>query len=87
MWMYTHGALLSLSNLLVVMSTVLFAMGFYRPMAPLLGRTVPVHEVAKSEDAPFQKLVFMTVDALRRLVPSQQCRRSSIDIANPHTKE
>ncbi|OGM39853.1 hypothetical protein ABOM_011448 [Aspergillus bombycis] len=58
-------ALLLLSNAFILVSTIVFAAGLFRPIPPSSGSAVLVGDGAISEVAPFQKVVFMIVDALR----------------------
>lgn len=59
--------LLVVANLLIPLSIVTFATGFfpYKPFLPGLAEYEPL-EYGAPPDAPFDKLVFMVVDALRR---------------------
>lgn len=63
----TSTVLLVIANLLIPLSIVLFAVGFFphKPVLPGLAVFEPL-EYGPPPDAPFDKLVFMVVDALRR---------------------
>lgn len=60
--------LLITANLLVPLSILVFASGFfpYKPFLPGLAEYEPL-EFGPPPKGPFDKLVFMVVDALRRL--------------------
>ena len=60
--------LLMFVNLLIPLAIVIFALGFF-PYKPFLsGKSVFDNEDAKlAQNAPFDKVIFMVVDALRRL--------------------
>lgn len=60
--------LLSLANILVPISILIFAIGFfpYKPFLPGLAEYESL-EIGPPPSGPFDKLVFMVVDALRRL--------------------
>ncbi|KAH9860201.1 hypothetical protein IAQ61_011985 [Plenodomus lingam] len=69
-----NGVFLTLANLLIPIAILVFATGFfpYKPFMPglaqfedLLSYEGGEDEVRKQPDAPFDKLVFMVVDALR----------------------
>jgi predicted AlkP superfamily pyrophosphatase or phosphodiesterase len=57
------------ANLLIPLSIVIFAKGFfpYKPFLPGLADYEPL-SFGTPPDAPFDKLIFMVVDALRRYV-------------------
>lgn len=59
--------LLTAANLLIPLSIIVFATGFfpYKPFLPGLAQYEPL-EYGVLPSAPFDKLVFMVVDALRR---------------------
>lgn len=59
--------LLTLANLLIPIAILTFAAGFF-PYKPFIaGRAFyDVDELALAENAPFNKVIFMVVDALRR---------------------
>lgn len=68
-----HGSRLSTlllvaANILIPVSIVVFATGFfpYKPFLPGLAEFESL-EFGPPPDAPFDRLVFMVVDALRRL--------------------
>ncbi|PYH86760.1 alkaline phosphatase-like protein [Aspergillus uvarum CBS 121591] len=63
-WHY-RGALLILANGLILASTIVFTMGFFRPIAPSAVRRAPVDRSVPSRSAPFERVVFMMIDALR----------------------
>lgn len=74
-----HGALsctllLVVANLLIPISILVFATGFfpYKPFLPGLAHYEELKELndASPPRAPFDRLVFMVVDALRRSAPS-----------------
>lgn len=60
--------LLIAANLLIPVAIVIFATGFfpYKPLLPGLAEYEPLEGYGESPEAPFDKLVFMVVDALRR---------------------
>ena len=57
------------ANVLIAVSVLLFATGFfpYKPVLPGLAQFDKSH---KLQEAPFDRLVFMVVDALRRYLSS-----------------
>lgn len=59
--------LLAAANLLIPLSILVFATGFfpYKPFLPGLAEFEPL-EYGPPPKAPFDRLVFMVVDALRR---------------------
>lgn len=59
--------LLTAANLLIPLSILVFATGFfpYKPFLPGLAEFEPL-EYGPPPKAPFDRLVFMVVDALRR---------------------
>lgn len=59
--------LLVAANLLIPASIVVFALGFfpYKPFLPGLAEFEPL-DFGSPPDAPFDRLIFMVVDALRR---------------------
>ena len=63
--------MLVLSNILVVVSLIVFATGFF-PYKPFIGgRATFLNDSGDAEvtaSAPFDKVIFMVVDALRRYV-------------------
>ncbi|POR33611.1 GPI ethanolamine phosphate transferase 2 [Tolypocladium paradoxum] len=61
--------LLTIANLLIPLSILVFATGFfpYKPFLPGLAEYEPL-EYGASPSAPFDKVVFMVVDALRSLI-------------------
>lgn len=63
------NALLTAANLLIPVSIIVFAIGFfpYKPVLPGLSEFEDL-DYGPPPDAPFDKLVFMVVDALRRCV-------------------
>ena len=63
-----QAALLALANLLIPVAVVVFAIGFfpYKPFLPGLAPYEDVPGYSGSLGAPFDKVVFMVVDALRR---------------------
>lgn len=72
-----HGkGLLMIANLLVPVAIFFFAVGFfpYKPFIPGLADYEEL-EFGPPPEAPFDKIVFMVVDALRRFV--YVCRISS----------
>ena len=62
------SSLLVTANLLIPVAIVMFAIGFfpYKPFLPGLAQYEDL-EYGPPPDGPFDKLVFMVVDALRRL--------------------
>ncbi|KAF2847226.1 GPI ethanolamine phosphate transferas-like protein 2 [Plenodomus tracheiphilus IPT5] len=69
-----RNVLLTLANLLIPVAILVFAAGFfpYKPFMPGLAQYEDLaiyggedHDVQKQPEAPFNKLVFMVVDALR----------------------
>ena len=68
MFQTTSKVLLVVANLLVTPAIIVFASGFF-PYKPFLhGRAIfeGVDEVELAAKAPFNKVIFMVVDALRR---------------------
>lgn len=59
--------LLAAANLLIPVSILIYATGFfpYKPFLPGLAEFEPL-EYGLPPDAPFDRLIFMVVDALRR---------------------
>lgn len=55
------------ANLLIPVAIVIFAAGFfpYKPLLPGLAEYEPLEGYGEPPEAPFEKLVFMVVDALR----------------------
>jgi ethanolamine phosphate transferase 2 subunit G len=69
-------ALLAVANLLIPIAILVFATGFfpYKPFLPGLAEYERL-EYGPPPEAPFDRLVFMVVDALRRqdlLLPKSQ---------------
>ncbi|PYI35368.1 alkaline phosphatase-like protein [Aspergillus indologenus CBS 114.80] len=60
-----RGALLLLANGLIFASTIVFTMGFFRPLAPSSARRATVDRSVPSRSAPFERVVFLMIDALR----------------------
>ena len=62
-----RSLLLVAANLLIPVSILVFAMGFfpYKPFLPGLAEFEPL-DIGSPPDAPFDRLIFMVVDALRR---------------------
>ena len=62
-----RSLLLAAANLLIPVSILVFAMGFfpYKPFLPGLAEFEPL-DIGSPPDAPFNRLIFMVVDALRR---------------------
>lgn len=62
---------LGLANLLLPISLIVFATGFF-PHKPFLTGLAQYQELQNAEipAAPFDKVIFMVVDALRRYGPS-----------------
>lgn len=62
-----RSILLFLGNILTLSACAIFASGFfpYKPFIPGLAQHEPLPHGA-APDAPFEKLIFMVVDALRR---------------------
>lgn len=56
------------ANLLIPAAILVFAMGFfpYKPFIPGLAQYEPLAEFGGVPEAPFDRLIFMVVDALRR---------------------
>ncbi|KAK3401190.1 hypothetical protein B0T20DRAFT_406236 [Sordaria brevicollis] len=56
------------ANLLIPVAIIIFATGFfpYKPLLPGLADHEPLEGYGEPPEAPFDKLVFMVVDALRR---------------------
>ena len=63
--------LLALANLLLPVAILLFAKGFfpYKPFLP----GIATSDGLTSEPPPFDKVILMVVDALRRSVPRHHC--------------
>lgn len=66
--------LLVLANILIPISIVVFAIGFfpYKPFLPGLAEYESL-EFGQPPEAPFDKLIFMVVDALRRYGFNKLC--------------
>lgn len=62
-----HNVLLVVANVLIPISIVVFATGFfpYKPFIPGLAEYETL-DYGQPPDAPFDRLIFMVVDALRR---------------------
>ncbi|KAE8358167.1 alkaline phosphatase-like protein [Aspergillus caelatus] len=58
-------ALLLLANAFILVSAIVFAAGLFRPIPPSSSSAALVDDGPISEVAPFQKVVFLIVDALR----------------------
>ena len=58
------------ANLLIPVAILVFARGFfpYKPFIPGLAQYEPLVEFGEVPRAPFDRLIFMVVDALRRYV-------------------
>lgn len=56
------------ANLLIPVAILVFAKGFfpYKPFIPGLAQYEPLGEFGEVPGAPFDRLIFMVVDALRR---------------------
>ena len=63
--------LLALANLLLPVAILVFAKGFfpYKPFLP----GIATSDGLPSEPSPFDKIILMVVDALRRSVPRHHC--------------
>lgn len=66
-------ALLTVANVLIPVAVLTFAVGFfpYKPFLPGLAQYGPSVD-GNSPEAPFDKVVFMVVDALRRFTTCVQ---------------
>ena len=66
---HAHAALLILSNILIPCSLIIFATGFF-PYKPFLAGHASFEDGSEdaqnAASAPFDKVIFMVVDALRR---------------------
>ncbi len=64
---FTAALLLTVANFLIPIAVLVFATGFfpYKPFIPGLAEYYNLQDVAPPEP-PFDKLIFMVVDALRR---------------------
>lgn len=62
------SALLLVANILIPVAIYVFATGFfpYKPLLPGLATYDAVTEYGEPPVAPFDRLVFMVIDALRR---------------------
>lgn len=58
------------ANLLIPVAILVFARGFfpYKPFIPGLAQYEPLEDFREVPAAPFDRLIFMVVDALRRYV-------------------
>jgi ethanolaminephosphotransferase len=67
------SVLLLAANLLIPAAILVFATGFfpYKPLLPGLATYDAVTEYGSPPEAPFDRLVFMVIDALRRSVDVQ----------------
>ena len=63
--------LLTLANLLIPIAVLVFATGFfpYKPFIPGRATFQDSNNGGQLASAPFDKVIFMVVDALRRLTP------------------
>ena len=70
--------LLTLANLLIPVAILVFAAGFfpYKPFIPGKATFQASKNGGQSASAPFDKVIFMVVDALRRLTPILHQRQS-----------
>lgn len=70
--------LLTLANLLIPVAIFVFATGFfpYKPFLPGRATFQAPQNGGQSASAPFDKVIFMVVDALRRLTPILLQRQS-----------
>lgn len=61
------GIWLAIANILIPIAVLTFAIGFfpYKPFLPGLAQ-YDVEEYPRQPTAPFNKVIFMVVDALRR---------------------
>lgn len=94
--MASRTALLALANLLIPVAILIFATGFfpYKPFMPGLAefeelRLDMKHDgsIQQPPEAPFDKLVFMVVDALRSdFVYSEESGMSFVQRYNFHPK-
>jgi len=62
------------ANVLIPVAVVLFATGFF-PYKPVLPGLAQRHKNYDHLEAPFDRLVFMVVDALRRYLDELYCTR------------
>lgn len=77
------AALLLVANILIPAAILVFATGFfpYKPLLPGLASYDAVTEYGDPPEAPFDRLVFMVVDALRRYgMAETQMRSSFVDL-------
>lgn len=74
--------LLILANLLIPIATLIFATGFfpYKPFIPGKATFQPSSNGGQPASAPFDKVIFMVVDALRRLTSIILHQRNSISL-------
>jgi len=65
----SNGVWLFIANALLPIALVVFARGFfpYKPFLPGLAKYSPL-EYGDPPEAPFDRVIFMVVDALRRRV-------------------
>ena len=70
--------LCTLVNLLIPIAVLVFATGFfpYKPFIPGRATSQGSKNGSEPASAPFDKVIFMVVDALRRLTPVQHQRQS-----------
>lgn len=72
------------SNIFLIAGTFLFLSGLLRPKAiPSTIDSSWVHDVQKTASAPFDRVVFMLVDALRRFILTYP-KSSQSSYANMH---
>lgn len=78
--------LTTLANLLMPIAILIFATGFfpYKPFLPGRANFQDSNDGGQHASAPFDKVIFMVVDALRRLAPMLH-RRPSITLKLPVT--
>lgn len=64
------------ANVLIPVAVLLFATGFF-PYKPVLPGLAQYSEKLAPLEAPFDRLVFMVVDALRRYLSRRQSQKKS----------
>jgi ethanolamine phosphate transferase 2 subunit G len=64
--------LLATANLLIPAAILIFAAGFF-PYKPFLAGYAQYDETDQAPAAPFDRVVFMVVDALRRYAAHRRC--------------
>lgn len=73
---------LAAANILIPVAVLLFATGFF-PYKPVLPGLAQYHKDYDRLQAPFDRLVFMVVDALRRYLARLGCSWRKLEVNRP----